>query len=254
MNTTSNVFESSLVSSPGLHETSLTVEFKGNNGRFASLQSGEVLNRLTTKFGDMYSVSPWSKGMDHTKAAQKVGGGHQYSITMRSNVPSTLRSGDVVYPQIVLRDRTYPGAALTVEFGLYRLVCSNGLMAFRSVATPIRVPHFKNRQDTLMYLDRVIEASADKFIQVILQANILSTVRVNNPLHVITQLDIPPTVIKEITDRINAGLVRPEDDISTVWGVYNLVNEIDRQKARRNSQAYQERDTGLLDTILKLAA
>src|SRR5574343_489474 len=143
-----------------VYTESLGVHYKGEKGRFASLMADEVISRIEGRFGHQYTVTKWLADKSHTKAAQKVGGGEQYRVTLRAHQPITLRTGDVVYPQITVRDRTYPGSALTVEFGLYRQICTNGLMGFRKVVEPVRVPHFRNREGTLMYLDRIIESSA----------------------------------------------------------------------------------------------
>lgn len=222
---------------------SLSIEFKGNKGRFASLNPFELKDALTT-LGDRlnYAVSATVVDKGHTKAAQKVGGGHQSWFTLRSKTPLTLPTGDVVYPQIMLRDRSYPGGSLTLTFGFYRLVCSNGLMAFRHIVQPVSIPHYKNRATILMELTRIIEASQENFVAIANEAHRLASVTVIDPIKAIEQMAIPPKVKKLAIERVNAGLVRPEDNIKTAWGLYNFVNELDRVKARRGSMAYLERD------------
>lgn len=219
----------------------MSVEYKGVKGRFASLNCSELISEVRSRFEGQYDITTRVMDRGHTKAAQRVGGGERTIITLRDRTPVDI-GGDVVYPQIVVRDQSYPGSALTVSFGLYRLVCSNGLMAFSHVATPVSIPHFKNRTDTLIYLTDQIEGVASKIVNIVADVQQKQALPVANPVDMIKHLPLPKSVKKEAIARINAGLVRPEDDINTQWGLYNFVNEIDRIKARRNSTAYLDRD------------
>ena len=232
--------------------SSLSVEFKGNNGRFASLNADEVISALSQRFAGSWNVTSKTIDKSHTKAAARFGGGSKYWITLRGTESIALKNGDIVYPQITLRDQTYSGGALQVSFGLYRLVCTNGLMAFRSIVEPVRVPHYKNRVDILMQLVNIIESSAAKFTEVIAAANDIISQPVS-PLSTISRLDLPPSLVKRLTDIIQSGLQRPEDDVNTIYGLYNLINEVDRTKARKNSTAYLQRDERMLSALLAAA-
>lgn len=222
----------------------LSVEFKGEKGRFVALNPFELRDSLSSL--NNWALSSDISNMSHTKAAARVGGGHKSIFTLRQTVPITLKSGDVVFPQIIIRDRSFPGGALTVHFGLYRLVCSNGLMAFRSVAAPVRIPHYRNRAQVLMELTRVIQSSGDRFAAIVEEAERLDGLTVVDPELAIMAMTLPMSTKKRAIETIGAGLVRPEDDIKTAWGLYNFVNELDRVKARRGSTAYLDRD---LNTI-----
>jgi hypothetical protein len=161
---------------------------------------------------------------------------------MRATDPVILPSGEHVYPCIRLRDQSYPGASLTVTYGLYRQVCSNGLFAFASIAAPTRIPHFKNRADILMHLGRVIEASAEHFVNIIKEVGRLQMVAIPDPVAVIEAMNLPKKTKDKALDAIANRLTRPEDNIKTAWGLYNFVNELDRLTARRGSLAYLDRD------------
>jgi hypothetical protein len=49
-------------------------------------------------------------------------------------------------------------------------------------------------------------------------------------------------------------LARPQDNVDTAYGLYNFINETDRELARRGSTAYLDRDTEMLATIMQLAS
>jgi Domain of unknown function (DUF932) len=231
--------------------TSMSIEFKGTKGTFASLNTAELISSLESRF-PTWGVASKQLDKSHTKAAQKYGGGSQAFITLRQSTAITLRSGDTVYPQIQLRDQTYGGRALEVSFGLYRQVCTNGLMGFKHVAEPIRITHHKGKAGVLMQLVNIIEASANQFAAVLAEADVSSTIVVNMPSHIITQLNLPPSLVKKVTELMNANLVRAEDNVNTAWGLYNFINEVDRLRARKNSTAYLNRDANLLGNIIEL--
>lgn len=232
--------------------STMSIEFKGTHGTFASLNTAELISSLESRFPS-WRVLSVQLDKSHTKAAQKYGGGSQAFITLRQSTAITLRSGDIVYPQIQLRDQTYGGRALEVSFGLYRQVCTNGLMGFKHVAEPIRITHHKGKAGVLMQLVNIIEASANQFAAVLAEADVSSTVVVDRPTHVITQLNLPPGLANKLQELVAANLVRAEDNVNTAWGLYNFINEVDRLRARKNSTAYIERDANLLGNIIELS-
>lgn len=228
---------------------SLEVTYRGNKGRFAALNGQELVQELRNRFDGQYVINSTIEDRGHTKAAQKVGGGNLTRVELKSRTGITLQTGETVYPIMRLRDQNYPGSALTVSFGLYRLVCANGLMAFRSVAEEVRIPHFKNRTETLMYLDRVIAASAEKVNAIIAHVNYLQALTVADPIKTIDSMGVPKTVKEQAKVNMATGKVRPEDNLNTVWGIYNFVNELDRTMARANSTAYLTRDENMLVSL-----
>lgn len=219
----------------------LEVTYKGDKGRFASVDQGELADELRKTFPD-WTVQATIRESSHLKAAQKVGGGQRSLITLRQNAPIVLPGGDVVYPMIRVRDQSFPGAALTVTYGLYRQVCTNGLMAFSSVAVPTTIPHYKNRTEMLIHLSNVIAESAQKFAAIVAHVNSAISMVVLDPAAAIEKMRLPNRTKAKAIIAITTGAFRKEDNLHTVWGLYNFVNEIDRVTARSNSWAYIDRD------------
>lgn len=200
--------------------------------------------------GVAFTVKTQSRDKSHTKGASAYGGGAVYRHTLRSTVPTTV-NGDTVYPQITIVDRTYAGASLKVFVGFYRLICSNGLTVSVGETMQWTVDHRLSSVQQLMELSRSIAAAWSKVIdaQLVLEKAAATTV---NPNLIISQLDV---FSKERRERLQLALsgARPQDDVRTVYGLYNFINEADRQSARRGSTAYLDRDTEMLATIMDLA-
>jgi hypothetical protein len=160
---------------------------------------------------------------------------------------------DAVTPMVVLRDQTFPGAALRLHVGLYRLVCSNGLLGVAISEPTIRVPHFQNRKEQLEGIAAAIFEASSRMESLIETANQLTTIQVNTPTTVIESLYLPKTLTEKLLLGIKDGNVRPEDDIHTVWGLYNYVNETMFRRTRSVFAAV-ERDTELVNQIITVNA
>lgn len=74
-----------------------------------------------------------------------------------------------------------------------------------------------------------------------------------DPFQVVGSLPIQKSVKDFIIRKIGMGYVRPEDDVNTVWGLYNVVNEATRNHSSRMDIAL-DKDIGLLGHIQLLAA
>lgn len=238
--------------------SSMTVNYRTKSGldkaTFAALDNTELVQRLTERFPS-WEVSTRVYNKSHTKAASAFGGGAKYYTTLRSNETLRLVNGEALRGEIRIIDQDYSGRALTVEFGLYRLICTNGLYGFRSMSEQtIRITHHVGKAGILMQLDQLIVASSEVFSRMVEQANALLTAPIDYPLATLQRVALQVGISKKTYNRIRAaienGAVRPEDNVNTAWGLYNVINEIDRMSARKNSVAYLQRDTQVIDSIM----
>jgi hypothetical protein len=188
------------------------------------------------------SVSHKTKQVKGTKHLYRLRSEHLFKV-----------GNDLVTPMVVLRDQTFPGAALRLHVGLYRLVCSNGLLGVAISEPTVRIPHFTNRKDQLEGIAAAIFEASSRMESVIETANTLTTIQVKAPTTVIESLSLPPTLTELLLSGITQGAIRPEDDINTVWGLYNYVNETMFSRTRSVFAAV-ERDTTLVNQIITVNA
>lgn len=201
--------------------------------------------------GVVFTINTQYRDKSHTKGASSYGGGSIYRHTFCSIVPVQI-NGDICYPQIQIIDRTYAGASLKVFVGFYRLICSNGLAVAVGETMKWSIDHRLSSVEQLMQLSRSIAAAWSKVIeaQAILQKAAEMPV---NPSQVIDALGVFSSTKKEKLKNL-LHTARPQDNVRTVYGLYNFINEYDRLHARRNSDAHLERDTDMLSKLLELAA
>jgi len=197
-----------------------------------------------------YRVAHSSRTSTSTKTCQVKGTKHLYR--MRSEHLFKV-GNDLVTPMVVLRDQTFPGAALRLHVGLYRLVCSNGLLGVAMSEAPIRIPHFANRKEQLEGIAAAIFEASSRMESIIETANQLTTIQVRAPEEIIQSLSLSKTLTERLLAGIQAGNVRPEDDVHAVWGLYNYINETMFQRTRSVFAAV-ERDTELVNQIIAVNA
>lgn len=184
------------------------------------------------------------------KAIEYGGSRHLYRVRHHSFYTV---GNDKVTPMIILRDQTYPGAALSFQIGLFRLVCSNGLLGIAVADTTARIPHFNNRRSQLEVLADTFYDGFTRMEALIEEANRLTTVFVPSPEGVISNLDLSKALKEKLLSGIKADNVRPEDNIHTVWGLYNYVNETLFRRSR-SVFAATEKDTSLVNQIIAINA
>jgi hypothetical protein len=172
----------------------------------------------------------------------------------QENIPEL---GGVIVPQLLLRNDNTGSKAMLVGVGLFRLVCSNGLMLSFGDAFTAKVRHIDGPKahGILDKLPGIIEAQMGRIRSGEVFDDALDAVSqpVKDPFQVIGSLPIQTSIKDSIIRQIAMGRTRPEDDVKTVWGLYNVVNEATRNHSSRIDIAL-DKDIGLLGHIQLLAA
>lgn len=227
-----------------------------NRPTLATLDQNQLIEQTLLTLSEVapgvsFTVKTQSRDKSHTKGASAYGGGAVYRHTLRSTVPTTI-NGDTVYPQITIVDRTFAGASLKVFVGFYRLICSNGLTVAVGENMSWSIDHRLSSVEQLMQLSRSIAAAWSKVIDAQLVLEKAAATVIDSPEHLIAQLEVfSPARRQRLIDSLFTA--RAQDNIQTAYGLYNFINEADRQLARSGSTAYLDRDTEMLATIMELA-
>jgi hypothetical protein len=227
---------------------SITITNKSKS--FLSIDPNSLLAALQDVFdrrGEAITIKSNSR-TSFSQAAERVGGGERLMHAIRIETP-THAGTDVVKPYVVVRDRTYPGAAADIRIGLYRLVCTNGLMIGTDTSS-FKIPHLPNRRDMLSNLDMLIDQAYEHLNQVLVRAEALQGMEIQNPQFLVAQLEhVPERVRAAVCEAILYGRHRSVDNPNTAWGLYNIVNEFDRLMSRKGSIASLERDHKTVNLI-----
>lgn len=178
-------------------------------------------------------------------------------ITLK-NSRFELPGDGAMYPIIMFSNWNDGTRAMRITVGLFRLVCSNGLMAsVPGMSFDRRIIH----RFTETNIERVKELPviAAELVEYLNSGDLQHTIEmakdtpVRDAISVIGSLPVGQRAKDLSIDRILLNRVRPEDDIRNAWGVYNLVNESVRSKSRSEFTALTK-DEGLLSHVLTLAA
>lgn len=236
--------------------TASVVSYKGASMQTINRQPDtnvgtKFLSISNSDLADVFSASTGSKAF---ASSQKRFYGLAKMPDYAENIPEL---GGVIVPQLLLRNDNTGSKAMLVGVGLFRLVCSNGLMLSFGDAFTAKVRHIDGPKahGILDRLPGIIEAQMERIKsgQVFDDALEAAGQSVKDPFQVVGSLPIQKSVKDFIIRKIGMGYVRPEDDVNTVWGLYNVVNEATRNHSSRMDIAL-DKDIGLLGHIQLLAA
>jgi len=163
-------------------------------------------------------------------------------------------AGEALRAVIRITDTNLPGEAFRVSVGYFRLICLNGLFGLQTEAVA-RVTHRvgPTARGKLDALPAAIEAALASLPALQARAMELASMPVAAPVEVVKALDLPEKVRNQVLSLIAFSAFRRVDQPTNVWGLYNIINEVDRLLARQGSTAYLQRDSGLVDAIVALA-
>ena len=165
--------------------------------------------------------------------------------------------GGTIVPRLYVKNSNHGGECLVVGVGLYRQVCTNGLMMYFGDVHSNKIKHVQGPKLT-SFLD-VLPAMIEHQIKTIVSGQVFdeayeaSQVEVKNPINAIGNLPISNIVKDRAIAQIVNQTHRKEDNPYTAWGLYNLINELSRLRSRTEYNALNK-DIGLLDHIVVLAA
>lgn len=167
-------------------------------------------------------------------------------------------AGETFRPQLYVFNRNNGKSAMKVLVGLFRLVCSNGLIipAFQDSAHALRIIH-RDCNATRTKLDQLpsliqqglesIAGLGDSIAEMqALEVTEQQAIQVIGNLSVSD--DVKRTAIRNV---VFTEKRRPEDSANNAWTVYNITNEAIRKVHGFNLTALQA-DTNLFQDVLDL--
>lgn len=236
----------------------VSTTLRGPKSSFVSVDHDSLFSAIRTLLPE-YFIDVKTYDKSHTKAAASVGGGSKVFYTLRSPVKYDIGNGDIVQPVIRIVDQTFPGKTLRVEVGLYRQICTNGLMAFSADFAPIRIAHTTNKRELFTGIAAAIQTAILNVEATIQKARQLYQKPVLNPVATVEALELPKKLKNRLLESLKvkqSGLIpmgiREQDNVNTVWGLYNFINESDA-KSSKSPLAALNRDTGMLAAIQAVA-
>lgn len=181
--------------------------------------------------------------------------------TLTYKIDTDMRiMGDVVKPMISITNSYRGESALIIQFGFYRLVCTNGLMVSdvgdQETPNVIKIRHTRGvkNETKVKQLEYEIAAAITRCTEFIasMEATLSKPMSLEQQNKMIDDLPLPNRVKAVVRQRLSKP-VRTEDAGNNVWSVWNIVNEANRTESKTENAA-MTRDEKLLGNILRLAA
>jgi len=184
------------------------------SGRYSFVQTYDIIEKFMGQGWDVYSAKQTGRGL-HSR--------HQVRIR-NSNLPAV---GDNFFEAVITN--SHNGTSLfSINAGLFRLVCSNGLTVPKSIFGTINIRHkgfdvSEIRRITDSFAETMPEIEKNVFemrdrmltdeekISFANEAMILRWPNDNKPLSITSEMLVKPN--------------RPEDEVQTLWNVFNTVQE-----------------------------
>lgn len=219
-----------------------------NSDRIATLVRSTILDLGMKLDSDKIGLKKPSKNAKST----------QHRMEFRIDI------GDAeIKPQIII-DNSFNGeGSLVFRYGIYRMVCSNGLMVGTDIGTPIRVRHMKGQKADAFESQFVehCKHALNQLIQAVttMRSGLQSVPVVRERVYAHRQLFLDHLVNnKIISDKQRVisltARIRNSDADGTAWGLFNAVQEsiVTRRNGSRNeSGAAIDRNDKLHDVFLR---
>jgi hypothetical protein len=186
------------------------------SNRYGFVDSMQVLDSLSD-YLDLDSA--------RVKTSKRKGTQHAITLDLKSKTEIVI-GGDVNKVQVHLLNSYNGDSCLSVYYGLYRLVCLNGLVVgsglysakVRHLQGPALVGALDGLRDSLMNTDLV---SLGKNIGKLAD----SPVSIGDVTDILGQLDLPQTIALQAM-RAYLRPSRPGDGGNSAWLAYNRVQEV----------------------------
>ena len=145
--------------------------------------------------------------------------GHQFHV-LRLRKTSDLRQVGDSFPEIVISNSYDGTSSLVVRFGLYRLVCANGLVVGSDLVAPIFIRHVgRDLEHRVLYAVAKIESESEKIETLIAKGE---------KIGVIEPMNFATNLIKgqfEGLEKLTSLPINRAGDLNNSWTVFNLVQE-----------------------------
>lgn len=136
-----------------------------------------------------------------------------------------VMDGETLYPELIIKNSYDGSSALQVEMGIFRLVCTNGLVVKAKDFGSIHVRHTGTAFEAVQDMIRGMIKNLPKFMEVqrAMQLTELSGIQIQEFAKKAAK--IRWDVAEDAQFESLLETVRPEDNGSSLWKVFNVVQE-----------------------------
>jgi hypothetical protein len=217
------------------------------SSRYQSIDTLTLLQdtlQLLTKLG--YSDCPIKVLKPHGKSTT-------HYVEIRLNDSLVNIDGGLI-PKLYLRNSYNGECSASIQIGILRLVCSNGLMLgtnyFQMNITHLVGSKFEDTMNTIPYVIPAALAEVENMHKRVKELS-FQTLSIPEQIQIVEALPISNRIaqlaLNKLWQQAN-GYLRSEDTPRNVWTLWNIVNESIGQYSRREYSTV-EKNVNLIDSI-----
>lgn len=198
---------------------------KEMSSRYVWMDTTEIVNNLLSlksKGEEVFELRS-IQGKKTRKANTAGRGIHIVRIRMKK---SYIIDGDTLFPELVIKNSYDGSCPLIVEMGVFRLVCTNGLVVKSKDFGSLKIRHTGTAWDAVFDMVKGMAAALPKMIDMQQQ---IAAVNLNKMQ--ITEFAAQAVKIrwKNVPEDAEFEMLtnptRPEDEGGSLWKVFNVVQE-----------------------------
>lgn len=161
-----------------------------------------------------------------TKVKDKIG--YQKHLIRFGNMKETSLVKGNVLPEIVLRNAHDGSSAFALNIGLFRVVCSNGMMVSQGQLSSFSISHLHNLSKTI---DATIDKLAEKLPYLKYQIEEMQALELDEyeaDKYAVSALNLKyggKAPLERIDRQLLLKSKRREDDENSLWNIFNRIQE-----------------------------
>mgnify|MGYP001429083465 FL=1 len=224
-----------------------------NIDSYQTVSTNDLLDLAKAKFSDQ---------LDFSKLTQINGWGSTSVSEVPFRMHSTIGSDQIV-PKMLICNSMNREKALTIAMGVFRLVCSNGLVV-GDTSMNQRIIHRAGPKvaNFLETFEEKVAAAIRNIQKSIGEVVNLTDIKIASPRqafdHLAAQGVLTTRSHSSLLDQLENDDFRSEDraHLDNVWGILNLANEAleSNRVSRSTPMSLYERNRRIVPSLLKIAA
>lgn len=207
--------------------------------KYKMVDTSEVITHLV----DM-GWTPTKAGETSTKLEARAG--TQYH-TINFQHPDFKIGKDNI--EVIITNSNNAENSFRIIMGIYRLVCSNGLVIGDDVVEPIKLTHIGNIKEQVTEAVATIKAKTEEIISIVDMMKTTKITQAQKDILVETAFKFRSK--KDITDEQKTEMLtvnRPEDNYDNIWETFNVIQE----NVVNGNLHYKMKKSGKIDKVTGL--
>ena len=198
---------------------------KQMSSRYVQMDSREIINELLSLRSSGQPVFEL-RSIQHKKSRKSSSEGRGVHLIRVRMLKSYNVNGDECFPELVIKNSYDGSSALEAHMGIFRLVCTNGMVVKTKDFGAIKVRHTGTAFEAVQDMIRGMVSNLSQFItfQKTMSLTTLTDVQITEFAKKAAKIRWE-NVAEDAKFEDMTTAIRPEDEGNDLWKVFNVVQE-----------------------------